>query len=189
MRRSIWVLILLPIAVASACGSLSTSALEGKVKAAVVAQHGGRDTVSQVDCNDTPPPPDALPGGMETVHAEHTCTVTFSDGEPTQVWAVHVIDLIATHPVQLLYRVDHNASKPVPVNLVKAFAADMRILHSGHAVTAVRCRAASPPTPATWVVQTAPADHVCTARVSGDGPQRWAVRVADRNVQLLFTLS
>jgi hypothetical protein len=39
------------------------------------------------------------------------------------------------------------------------------------------------------VVQTAPADHVCTARVSGDGPQRWAVRVADRNVQLLFTLS
>jgi hypothetical protein len=189
MRRSVRVLVMLLIAVASACGSLSTSALEGKVKAAVVAQHGGRDTVSQVDCNNTPPPPDALPGGMETVHAEHTCTVTFSDGEPMQVWAVHVIDLIATHPVQLLYRVDHNGAKAVPVNVVKAFTADMTILHSGHAVTAVRCRAASPPTPATGVVQTAPADHVCTARVSGDGPQRWAVRVADRNVQLLFTLS
>jgi hypothetical protein len=189
MHRSIWVSVMLLIAVASACGSLSTSALETKVKAAVVAQHGGRDTVSQVDCNNTAPPPDALPGGTGTVHAEHTCTITFSDGEPMQVWAVHVMDLIATHPVQLLYRVDHNAPKPASVNVAAAFTADMKILHSGHAVTAVRCRAASPPTPATGVVQTAPADHVCTARVAGDGAQRWAVRVAGQNVQLLFTLS
>jgi hypothetical protein len=189
MHRSGWLVIILLIAVASACGSLSTTALETKVKAAVVAQHGGRDTVSLVDCNNTAPPADALPGGMGTVHAEHTCTITFSDREPMQVWAVHVIDLIATHPVQLLYRVDHNGPKPVSVNVAKAFAADMKILHSGHAITAARCRPASPPTPATGVVQTAPADHVCTARVTGDGPQRWAVRVAGSNVQLLFTLS
>src|SRR5436305_78673 len=81
----------------SACGGLSSSALDGNVEKAIVAQQNGLDDVKAVDCNDQAPPADSLPGGTGSVHAEHTCTITFSDGHPTQVWAVHVLDLEVSH--------------------------------------------------------------------------------------------
>jgi hypothetical protein len=186
MQRSIPLLAVLLALAAAACGSLSSSGLDSKVKAAVEAK-GGAGAVSNVDCNNTAPPPDTIGGGVVSVHAEHTCIVTFSDGRPQQVWAVHVMDLIATHPVQLLYRVDHNGTPPpVAVNVARAFSAEMAILNGGAAVKGAHCKAGSPAPPGG--ASFAPADHVCTARLAG-GRQRWAVRVAGSNVQLLFKLS
>jgi|tagenome__1003787_1003787.scaffolds.fasta_scaffold20542409_2 hypothetical protein len=172
-----------------ACGGLSSSALDGNVEKAIVAQQNGLDDVKAVDCNDQAPPADSLPGGTGSVHAEHTCTITFSDGHPTQVWAVHVLDLEVSHPVQLLYRIDGNATAPAPtVKVAKAFGGQIAVLESGHAVSGVRCHAGAP-APPSGTAAFAAADHVCTARVSGSGRQRWAVRIVGSNVQLLFRLS
>jgi hypothetical protein len=173
----------------AACGGLSTSALDGKVQAAIVAQQGGVDHVASVDCTGQAPPADSLPGDVGSVTAEHTCTVTFDDGEPSQVWAVHVLDLAVSHPVQLLYRVDGNATQPAPtVDVAHAFGTQMAVLESGHAVSGVRCHAGEPKPPAGGS-SFGSADHVCSARVSGAGRQRWAVRIVGTNVQLLFKLS
>ena len=169
------------------CGSLSSSALDGKVKDAIVAAQHGQDDVKNVDCTGEAPP-DSTSGAAGSVKGEHTCTVTFSDGKPTQVWVVHVLNLEVTNAVQLLYRTDSNASAPPPaVNVATGFGSQMAVLESGHAVSGVRCHAGTPapPTGAAF----APADHVCTARVSGSGRQRWAVRIVGSNVQLLFKLS
>jgi hypothetical protein len=101
---------------------------------------------------------------------------------------VHVIDLELSHAVQLLYRVDANATPPTPaVDVAHAFSTQMAVLESGHAVSGVRCHAGSPAPPSGASFGTA--DHVCSARVSGSGRQRWAVRIVGTNVQLLFKLS
>jgi hypothetical protein len=188
MRRFLLVAMVAAPLLTAACGGVSTSALNGKVKAAVVARQHGQDDVGKVDCNDDAPPPDSVPGGFGSVTAEHTCTVTFTDGQPDQVWAVHVLDLEVSHPVQLLYRIDGNATPPAPaVDVAHAFSAQMAVLESGHAVSAVRCHAGSPSAPSGGSFETA--DHVCSARVSGSGRQRWAVRIVGTSVQLLFKLS
>jgi hypothetical protein len=185
MRPALLILALLCL---PACGGLSSSALDGKVKNAIVAQHHGLDDVSSVDCSNQAPPPDSLPGNVGSVHAEHTCTITFDDGRPQEVWAVHVLDLGVSHPVQLLYRVDGNAPAPAPaVDVATAFSSEMAVLESGHAVSGARCRPGTPAPPSGAAF--APADHVCVARVSGSGRQRWAVRIVGSNVQLLFKLS
>ena len=183
-HRRLFIAALLALA-ASACGSVSTSKLDGSVKAAIEARQGG--AVSSVDCNDVAPPPDTV-AGFGAVRAEHTCTVTFSDGQPKQVWAVHVLDLIATHPVQLLYRIDHNSTPPpVHVNVPKAVSAQMATLYGATVVTSVHCIPGSPAPPA-GSASFAPADHVCAVRLVG-GRQHWAVRVVGNNVQLLFKLN
>ena len=63
----------------------------------------------------------------------------------------------------------------------------MAVLESGRAVSGVRCHAGSPSPPSG--ASFAPPDHICIARVSGSGRQRWAVRIVGSNVQLLFKLS
>src|SRR6476619_6920687 len=113
MRRSTYALLPFLLLGAAACGAPSGKALDTKVEAAVVAQQGGRQVVSSVDCSDQAPPPNTVAGGLGTVVSDHTCTVKFSNGTPTQVWAVNVLDLGASHPVQLLYRTDHHGdSRP-----------------------------------------------------------------------------
>jgi hypothetical protein len=185
MRPALLILALLCL---PACGGLSSSALDGNVKKAIVARQHGLDDVSSVDCSSQALPPDSLPGNVGSVQAEHTCTITFSDGRPQEVWAVHVLDLEVSHPVQLLYRVDGNATAPAPaVDVATAFSSQVAVLESGHAVSGVRCRPATPAPPSGAAF--APADHVCVARVSGSGRQRWAVRIVGSNVQLLFKLS
>jgi hypothetical protein len=171
------------------CGGLSTSKLDGEVKDQIVASEGGVDNVKSVECTDTPaPPPATMPAVVGAVHAEHTCTVTFTDGKATQVWAVHVLDLEVSHAVQLLYQVNGPASQPAPtVDVSHAFSTQMAVLESGHAVSGVRCRVGSPTPPSGASFGTA--DHICSARVSGAGRQRWAVRIVGTNVQLLFKLS
>ena len=184
-RAGLFIVAILAMA-ASACGSVSSSKLDGNVKAAIEARQGG--AVSGVACNDVAPPPDSVAGGLGVVRAEHTCTVTFSDGEPQQMWAVHVLDLIATHPVQLLYRIDHNSTPPpVHVNVPKAVSAQMATLYGATVVTSVHCIPGSPAPPA-GSASFAPADHVCAVRLVG-GRQHWAVRVVGNNVQLLFKLN
>ena len=188
MRPSRSALVLLALLCLPACGGLSSSALDGNVKKAFVTRQNGVDDVQGVDCSDQAPPPDSLPGDVGSVHAERTCTITFSDGRPTQVWAVHVLDLGVSHDVQLLYRVDGNATAPAPkVDVARAFSSQMAVLEGGHAISGVRCRPGTPTPPSGAAF--APADHVCIARVSGSGMQRWAVRIVGSNVQVLFKLS
>ena len=188
MRRGGYVLLPLLALAAAACGAPSGKALDTKVEAAVVAQQGGRQVVSSVDCSDQAPPPNTVAGGLGTVVADHTCIVKFSNGTPTQVWAVNVLDLGASHPVQLLYRTDHNGDgRPTAtVDVAKAFSAEMALLNGGTAAKA-HCRAGSPAAPAGATATAAP-DHVCSIRIPGHGRQRWAVRILGSNVQLLFQL-
>jgi hypothetical protein len=188
MRRGAYALLPLLVLAAAACGSPTGKALDTKVEAAVVAQQGGRQVVSSVDCSDQAPPSDTVAGGLGTVAANHTCTVKFSNGTPTQVWAVNVLDLGASHPVQLLYRTDHNGDgqPAATVDVAKAFSAEMALLNGGTA-TGAHCKAGSPSPPAGSTATAAP-DHVCTIRIPGHGRQRWAVRILGSNVQLLFQL-
>ena len=164
---------LLPLLVlaAAACGAPSGKALDTKVEAAVVAQQGGRQVVSSVDCSDQAPPADTVAGGLGTVAADHTCTVKFSNGTPTQVWAVNVLDLGASHPVQLLYRTDHNGDgRPTAtVDVAKVFSAEMALLNGGTAAKA-HCKAGSPAAPAGSTATAAP-DHVCSIRIPGPRPR------------------
>ncbi len=173
---------------AAACGAPNGKALDTKVEAAVVAQQGGRQVVSSVDCSGQAPPADTVAGGLGTVTADHTCTVKFSNGTPTQVWAVNVLDLGASHPVQLLYRTDHNGDgqPAATVNVAKAFSAEMALLNGGTA-TKAHCKAGPPAAPAGATAPAAP-DHVGSIRIPGHGRQRWAVRILGSNVQLLFQL-
>ena len=185
MRHATITLLPLVAVIAGACGSTGTSAVDAKVKAAIVAQHG-RNDVSAVSCTDQGPPAETVAGGG-TVTADHTCTVTFTDGQPQQVWAVHVLDLEVVHPVQLLYRVDANATpQPASIDVARSFQSEIAIL-TGKRVSDPRCVAGSPQPPA-GTTAAGPADHVCSARIPGQGRQRWAVRVLGANVQLLFTL-
>src|SRR6476619_2252784 len=188
MRRSTYALLPFLLLGAAACGAPSGSALNPKVEAAVVAQQGGRQVVSSVDCSDQAPPADTVAGGLGTVAADHTCTVKFSNGMPTQVWAVNVLALGASHPVQLLYRTDHSGDgRPTAtVDVAKAFSAEMAILNGGTAAKA-HCKAGSPAAPAGSTATAAP-DHVCSIRIPGHGRERWAVRILGSNVQLLFQL-
>jgi hypothetical protein len=188
MRRGGYALLPLLVLAATACGAPSGKALDTKVEAAVVAQQGGRQVVSSVDCSDQAPPANTVAGGLGTVTADHTCTVTFSNGTPTQVWAVNVLDLGASHPVQLLYRTDHNGDgqPAVTVDVARLFSAEMALLNGGTAAKA-RCRAGSPAAPAGSTATAAP-DHVCSIRIPGHGRERWAVRILGSSVQLLFQL-
>lgn len=188
MRRGGYALLPLLVLAATACGAPSGKALDTKVEAAVVAQQGGRQVVSSVDCSDPAAPAKTVAGGLGTVTADHTCTVTFSNGTPTQVWAVNVLDLGASHPVQLLYRTDHNGDgqPAVTVDVARLFSAEMALLNGGTAAKA-RCRAGSPAAPAGSTATAAP-DHVCSIRIPGHGRERWAVRILGSNVQLLFQL-
>jgi len=181
-------LLILALVCLPACGGLSNSALEGNVKKAIVAQQHGLDDVGSVDCSDQAPPADTVAGGLGTVTADHTCTVKFSNGLPTQVWAVNVLDLGASHPVQLLYRTDHNGDgRPAPtVDVAKVFSAEIALLNGG-TVAKAHCKAGSPSAPA-GSTATATPDHVCSIRIPGHGRQRWAVRILGSNVQLLFQL-
>jgi hypothetical protein len=185
MRRTTITLLPLLAVLAAACGSTGTNAVDGKVKAAIVAQQGRHD-VSSVSCTDQAPPAQSVAGGG-TVTAEHTCTVTFNDGQPEQIWAVHLLDLEVVHPVQLLYRIDGNATtQPASIDVAKSFQAEVAIL-TGKPVRNARCVAGSPQPPAGATSAGTP-DHVCSARIPSQGRQRWAVRVLGSNVQLLFTL-
>jgi hypothetical protein len=188
MRRCAYAVLPLLMLAATACGSPTGKALDTKVEAAVVAQQGGRQVVSSVDCSDQAPPADTVAGGLGTVAVDHTCTVKFSNGTPTQVWAVNVLDLGASHPVQLLYRTDHNGDgqPAATVDVAKAFSAEMALLNGGTA-TRAHCKAGSPAAPAGSTATAAP-DHVCSIRIPGHGRQRWAVRILGSNVQLLFQL-
>jgi hypothetical protein len=188
MQRGAYAVLPLLMLAVAACGSPTGKALDTKVEAAVVAQQGGRQVVSSVDCSDQAPPTDTVAGGLGTVAADHTCTVKFSNGTPTQVWAVNVLDLGASHPVQLLYRTDHNGDgqPAATVDVAKAFSAEMALLNGGTATTA-HCKAGSPAAPA-GSTATATPDHVCSIRIPGHGRQRWAVRILGSNVQLLFQL-
>jgi len=181
-------LLLVLLAVSAAgCGS-GSGKLDGEVKAAVIAQNQGRQVVSAVSCNDQAPPPRTLPDGG-SVHAEHTCKVTFSDGRPAQVWAVHVLHLVVKDQPQLLYRIDRNgdgSGGASAVDLTKSFSAQMAVL-KGALISHVRCVAGSPPAPAGATALQA-ADHVCSARVAGQGRQRWAVHTAPGGAMLLFQL-
>jgi hypothetical protein len=67
---------------AAACGAPSGKALDTKVEAAVVAQQGGRQVVSSVDCSDQAPPADTVADGLGTVAADHTCTVSSATACP-----------------------------------------------------------------------------------------------------------
>jgi hypothetical protein len=189
MQRGAYAVLPLLMLAVAACGSPTGKALDTKVEAAVVAQQGGRQVVSSVDCSDQAPPTDTVAGGLGTVAADHTCTVKFSNGTPTQVWAVNVLDLGASHPVQLLYRTDHNGDgqPAATVDVAKAFSAEMALLNGGTA-SAAHCKAGSPAAPA-GSTATATPDHVCSIRIPGHGRQRWAVRILGSNVQLLFQLS
>ena len=171
---------------AAACGAPSGKALDTKVEAAVVAQQGGRQVVSSVDCSDQAPPADTVAGGLGTVVADHTCTVEVQQRNADQVWAVNVLDLGASHPVQLLYRTDHNGDgqPAATVDVAKVFSAEMALLNGGTAAKA-HCKAGSPAAPAGSTATAAP-DHVCSIRIPGHGRERWAVRILGSNVQLLF---
>jgi hypothetical protein len=63
----------------------------------------------------------------------------------------------------------------------------MAVLKGGAVISHVRCVPGSPPSPAS-AAALPPADHVCSARVSGQGRQRWAVHTVGNNVMLLFQL-
>jgi len=188
MRPGGYALLPLLVLAVAACGAPSGKALDTKVEAAVVAQQGGRQVVSSVDCSDQAPPADTVAGGLGTVAADHTCTVKFNNGMPTQVWAVNVLDLGASHPVQLLYRTDHNGDgqPTATVDVAKVFSAEMALLNGGTAAKA-HCKAGSPSAPAGSTATAAP-DHVCSIRIPGHGRERWAVRILGSNVQLLFQL-
>src|SRR6476646_1733480 len=159
MRRGGCVLLPLLVLAVAACGAPSGKALDTKVEAAVVAQQGGRQVVSSVDCSDQAPPADTVAGGLG-----------------------------ASHPVQLLYRTDHNGDgRPTAtVDVAKAFSAEMALLNGGTAAKA-HCKAGSPAAPAGSTATAAP-DHVCSIRIPGHGRERWAVRILGSNVQLLFQL-
>src|SRR5262249_1329294 len=134
-RATLLLLALLTVS-AAACGSGGARKLGGPGKGAGSAPDRGRPVVSSVSCHGHAPPANQLPGGG-SVHAEHTCTVDFKDGQRTQVWAVHVLDLVLKDQVQLLYRVDHNGggdSTPA-VDVAKSFSAQMAVLKGGAAVT------------------------------------------------------
>ncbi|HVI18958.1 MAG TPA: hypothetical protein VM712_11305, partial [Gaiellales bacterium] len=73
MRRGGYALLPLLVLAATACGAPSGKALDTKVEAAVVAQQGGRQVVSSVDCSDQAPPANTVAGGLGTVTADHTC--------------------------------------------------------------------------------------------------------------------
>ena len=57
----------------------------------------------------------------------------------------------------------------------------------GALISHVRCVAGSPPAPA-GAAALQPADHICSARVAGQGRQRWAVHTAPGGAMLLFQL-
>ena len=171
---------------AAACGNSGTNAVDTKVKAVIVAQQGKKD-VSSVDCTDQAPAPMTVAGGG-SVSGNHTCTVTFDDGQPKQVWAVNVLDLTVAHPVQLLYRVDKNATPPPPaVNVNKIFKSEFAVV-TGAKVRGVHCVAGSP-APPSGTSSLATPDHVCAFHAAGHGRQRWAVRVLGQRVQILFRVA
>jgi hypothetical protein len=108
---------------------------------------------------------------------------------------VNVLDLGASHPVQLLYRTDHNGDgQPAEtVDVAKVFSAEMALLNGGTAAKA-QCKPGSPAAPAgspaapAGSSATAPPDHVCSIGIPGHGRERWAVRILGSSVQLLFQL-
>src|SRR6478672_6612613 len=71
MRRGRYALLPLLALAAAACGAPSGKALDTKVEAAVVAQQGGRQVVSSVDCSDQAPPADTVAGGLGTAAQAH----------------------------------------------------------------------------------------------------------------------
>jgi hypothetical protein len=186
MRRFAIALVPLVALLAAACGGAGTSAVDAKVKAAMIAQQGRRD-VASVDCTTTPPPAQTVAGGG-SVQANRTCTISFNDGQPKQQWAVQVLDLEVSHPVQLLYRIGgaQNAAAP-GVDIAKAYASELAVV-DGVRVKRARCIAASPPAPAGTTLA-GPPDHVCAARVGHQGVERWAVRTVGTGVQLLFRVT
>ena len=102
---------------------------------------------------------------------------------------MHVLDLIVRKQAQLLYRVDRNgdgSGPPPEADLARSYSAQLTVLR-GAPVSAARCKPAtlaSPPSAAALP----PADHVCVARVLGQGRQRFAVHTIGSNVLLLFQL-
>src|SRR3954471_12117216 len=62
MRRGGYMLLPLLVLATTACGAPSGKASDTKVEAAVVAQHGGRQVVSSVDCSDQAPPANTVAG-------------------------------------------------------------------------------------------------------------------------------
>jgi hypothetical protein len=186
MRRSAIALVPLLALLAAACGGAGTSAIDAKVKAAVIAQQGRRD-VASVQCTNTAPPAQTVAGGG-SVQADRTCTISFNDGQPKQQWAVQVLDLEVSHPVQLLYRIGGAQNVAAPgVDVAKAYASELAVV-DGARVRRARCIAASPPAPA-GTSPAGPPDHVCAARVAHQGVERWAVRTVGTGVQLLFRVT
>src|SRR4029079_7197363 len=116
-------------------------------------------------------------GGLGTVVADHTCTVKFSNGTPTQVWAVNVLDLGASHPVQLLYRTDHHGDRQAAatVDVAKVFSAEMALLNGGTAAKA-HCKAGSPAAPPGSTATAAP-DHRCRLPTPRPGTERCGVQM------------
>jgi len=185
MRRSAIALVLLFALIAAACGGAGRSAIDAKVKAAMIAQQGRRD-VASVDCTTTLPPAQTVAGGG-SVQANRTCTISFNDGQPKQQWAVQVLDLEVSHPVQLLYRIGGAHAAAPGVDVARAYASELAVV-DGARVKRARCIAASPPAPAGTTLA-GPPDHVCVARVGHQGVERWAVRTVGTGVQLLFRVT
>ena len=186
MRRFVTALVPLVALLAAACGGASTSAIDAKVKAAMIAQQGRAD-VASADCTTQAPPAQTVAGGGD-VHAGRTCTITFSNGLPQQQWAVQVLDLGVSHPVQLLYQIGGAQNVAAPgIDVAKAYASELAVV-DGARVKRASCIPASPPAPA-GTSPAGPADHVCAARVARQGVERWAVRVVGTGVQLLFRVT
>ena len=186
MRRFVMTLAPLVALLAAACGGASTSAIDAKVKAAMIAQQG-RSDVASVNCTTQAPPAQTVAGGGD-VHAGRMCTITFSNGLPQQQWAVQVLDLGVSHPVQLLYQIGGAQNVAAPgIDVAKAYASELAVV-DGARVKRASCIPASPPAPA-GTSPAGPADHVCAARVARQGVERWAVRVVGTGVQLLFRVT
>jgi len=155
---------------ATGCGSQSNDAVAGKLATNLGTALG--HPVSTASCkNGVANPPAGAPAPDRN---DRTCSVTFSDGTPKQVWAVRVSDYGITL-VQPLYRLDRPVRPAVP-EIVKTVRSNLETV-SGNPVRSVRC-AAKPGLQGG-------ASHLCVA-VFADGTRaRWAVKTSPF-VQLVY---
>jgi hypothetical protein len=155
---------------ASGCGSQSNDAVAGKLATNLGTALG--HPVSTASCtNGVANPPAGAPAPDRN---DRTCSVTFSDGTPKQVWAVRVSDYGITL-VQPLYRLD-KPTGPAGPEIVKTVRTNLEMV-SGKPVRFVRCAARSG--------LEGGASQLCVA-VFADGTRaRWAVKTLPF-VQLVY---
>jgi len=177
MRRFVMTLAPLVALLAAACGGASTSAIDAKVKAAMIAQQGRSDVASR---RPSPAAATCTPAGRAPSRSATDCRSSSGLCRCS-------ISESPTRSSCSTRSAERRTFAAPGIDVAKAYASELAVV-DGARVKRASCIPASPPAPA-GTSPAGPADHVCAARVARQGVERWAVRVVGTGVQLLFRVT